>query len=58
MNPDQTPDMNPDQPSTDTHTPKQKILPRDKEVHPPTTDGARTREIASGESGKDGAHRK
>ncbi len=50
-------DINPDKPSTDTHTPKPKILPRDQDVHPPTTDGERTRDIASGGSGRDGKSR-
>ena len=31
----------------------EKVLPRDKDVHPPTTDGARTREIASGDGKKE-----
>lgn len=29
----------------------EKVLPRDKDVHPPTTDGGRTREVASGDDG-------
>lgn len=36
----------------------EKVLPRDKDVHPPTTDGARTREIASGDEQKKTGNKK